>query len=107
MRNEEKLEKKNYTRYFKFPGIDYLRPDNFKKLLEKRFYSMKNILFDIIEIIRDNRFVNVFGDKLKFRGKVKMCEEVCKYFYMNNYSYFLPIPKIQTVSLFIISRKYF
>jgi hypothetical protein len=85
VQKEEKLEENNYTRYFKFPGIDYLRPENFKKLVEKRLYSMKTVLFDLIEIIRTNRFVNIYGDKLKFRGKVKICEEVCKYFYMNNY----------------------
>ena len=82
---EEKTEINKKAKFFKFPANDSLRPDNFKRLVDKRFYSMKEILSELISRIKNNKIVNVFGDKEQFKGKVKMCEEVCKYFYMNNY----------------------
>ena len=84
-KNEEKNEKKNYMKYYKFPGQDNLRPENFKKLVNKRIYSMKDILRDLIKLISDknNKIINIYGNE--FRGKTKLCEEVCKHFYMRNY----------------------
>ena len=34
-KNEDKIEERKYMRYFKFPGIDSLRPDNFQRLINK------------------------------------------------------------------------
>ncbi len=82
---EEKIDKNKNLKYFKFPADDFLHSYNFKRLVDKRFYSMKEILRDLIFSIKKHQYVNVFGDREKFKGKVMMCEEVCKYFYMNNY----------------------
>ena len=82
LKNQNKNEEKKYIKYFKFPGIDSLRPDNFQRLIDERIYSMKNILRDLINIIRGNKYVNIYGSKCL--EKTKICREVCKYFYMNN-----------------------
>ena len=79
---ENKDDEKKYVKYFKFPGIDSLRPDNFQRLINEGIFSMKSILRDLINIIRDNKYVNIYGNK--FLGKIKICREVCKYFYVNN-----------------------
>jgi len=82
MKNENKDGEKNYIKYFKFPGKDSLRPDNFQRLINERIFSMKNILKDLINTIKDNKYVNIYGNK--FLEKTKICREACKYFYMNN-----------------------
>ena len=84
-KNEVKIEKKNFMKYYKFPGQDSLRPENFKKLVNKRFYSMKNIIRDLINLIGDknNKIINIYGNE--FKGKTKLSEEICKHFYMRNF----------------------
>ena len=72
---------KKYKKYYKFPGKGYLRDENFKKLIEKGLFSMKDILKDIIKAIKKNKYTNLFGNI--FIGKSKLCEEAYKYFYMN------------------------
>ena len=83
LKSENKNEDKKYIKYFKFPGIDSLRPDNFQRLLNEGIFSMKHILEDLINIIRDYKFVNIHGNKFLEKTKI-ICREICKYFYMNN-----------------------
>ena len=79
--NNDIIFGKKYKKYYKFPEKGYLRENNFKKLIEKGFFSMKDILKDIINHIKNNKYTNLFGNI--FRGKRKLCEEAYKYFYMN------------------------
>ena len=74
---------KNYTKYIKMPGIDSLRPENFQNLIDKGIYSMKNILKDLINDIKNYKFYNIYGNK--YNEKKEIYIEVLKYFYMNNY----------------------
>ena len=43
---------------------------------------MKKILKGIINNVNKYKYRNVFGEK--FRGKTKLCLEVCKHLYMND-----------------------
>ena len=63
----------------KFPSNYFLKDEQ----LEKRLYSMKPILENLITMVMNNKIVNLFGNKY-FRT-TKLCVEICKYFFMNNY----------------------
>ena len=75
---EEDTTLNEKMKFLKFPGKYYLKDEQ----LEKRFFSMKKLLENIINFIKDNQIVNLYGYKLL--GK-KLCIEISKYFYMNNY----------------------
>ena len=79
--NNDIILGKKYKKFYKFPGIGYLKDEILKQLIEKGFFSMKDILRDVINKIKNNKYTNLFGTE--FRGKKKLCEEAFKYFYMN------------------------
>ena len=68
-------------KFWKFPRKGYLREENFNRFIEKGIYSMKDILRDIIKNVKKYNFCNVYGNE--YKGKTKVCEEVCKHFFMN------------------------
>ena len=77
-KDDKKSRKKN-RKYYKFPGKGNLRKENF----EKGFFSMKDILKEVINTIKNNKYINLFGNI--FKEKRKICEEAYKYFYMNGF----------------------
>ena len=81
--NHDKILGKKNKKFYIFPGKGYLKDENFKIIMEKGFFSMKDILKDVIDKIKKNKYTNVFGTV--FKGKIKLCEETYKYFYMNGF----------------------
>jgi len=89
-------EEKKKLRYIKLP-MKNINDENFKNFLDMRVYLKKNILEDIINLINKNQYINVYGNE-QINGKKRICQEVCKYLYMNNYF---------KKGIFIIDLKYF
>ena len=79
--NEEDILYRKSHKFWKFPGKGYLRNEYFNKLVEKTIFSMKDLLRDIINIVKKHKYCNVHGKE--FKGKTKICLEVCKHFFMN------------------------
>ena len=79
--NNDIILGKKYKKFYKFPGIGYLKDEILKQIIEKGFFCMKDILKNVINKIQNNKYTNLYGEI--FRGKKKLCEEAFKYFYMN------------------------
>ena len=58
---------------------------------------MKDLLRDIINIVKKYNYCNVYGNE--FRGKIKICLEVCKHFFMNE--------EMFKKGIFVFKLKYF
>ena len=91
-KNEEETKSTKNQKFLPFPGNYYLKEEQ----LERRFYGLKKILEHFINFIKENQIVNLYSSK--FLVKTKLCIEICKYFYMNNYF---------KKGIFIIDLKYF
>ena len=77
-----KIKEKKIIKFLKFPRGE-LNDKNFEKLYDNRIYGMKNVLKNLINKILKYRIINLYGDNSC--GKTRICFELCKYFYMNNY----------------------
>ena len=78
-KNKKKEEKLEYIRFPKGGLNDVI----FEKLYKHRIYGMKEILSSIINKILNYKFIILYGDL--FSGRTRICLELCKYFYMNDY----------------------
>ena len=102
--NEEKKDiskdkEKKYMEFLKFPKGD-LTDDIFEKLYNDQMYGMKEVFKNLIKKILKYRIVNIYGNSLC--GKTRICLELCKYFYMNNYFkegiFYLNINKLNKIN---------
>ena len=84
--NEEnkkiRKEKESILEFVHFPKGD-LNNELFEKLYHNRMYGMKKILSNLINKILKDKLIILYGDS--FSGRTRICLELCKYFYMNDY----------------------
>ena len=92
--NKNIISDKKSQKFWRFPGLRY---KNSNVLIEKGFFSMKDLLRDIINIVKKYNYCNVYGNE--FRGKIKICLEVCKHFFMNE--------EMFKKGIFVFKLKYF